>query len=468
MLRSPTKVSPASVPSLSATTAASSTSFTDQVVRELFASPQDKDQDIDRHILGESLHIEVDRESLYGSDISVASEGTYVSTDRNDDRNDRNGHNDYRDGDSPVDGSHVKIFPGCHGAINLPPNFASTMFHMFDSSQRADAGISSENSVNDAATEVASNIDHSILLWERKIDSLEREITTLKGIIKSDSLTILSLKTALFEFDEKEIMSTQDFVSEQGSELSTQKVKEYEETIQHLHDEIEVLTSKEDSNDKDSHEAQLQLQNELFASQIIESETEIRQTRDIIAQMAEENVKLSMELLELRSKPVPPLESRDVKISDSNSVLQAELHSIKNWMNDIEQKLESGFYCRCAQNSENSRDAIVDLSMANPKSVEPLFDREDEDEIDEHPPNNDLTVNCLDVEVTIDGTIITTTGMDAMEDAADEKLPTQTSPTCTGDDPSHVSGIQNLEVAETDCNFCDCLRTMSIAKEAKT
>lgn len=460
-MRSPTKVSPDSVPSLSATTAAST--FTDQVVRELFPMPQDDGMDIEQHRLGQSLRIEVDRESLFGSDISVASEGTYVSID-DDDRNIRITQNDCRDGDSPVDGSKVKIFPG-HGAINLAPNFTSSMFQIFDTSQKKgadDDALSTANSVNDAVTEIASNIDHSILLWERKIDSLEREIATLKGIIKSDSVTILNLKTELSEYQEKDSLSQQDMISEQGSELSAQQKREYEETIQHLHDEIEVLTNEEDCRNRLNNESQLQLQNELFASQIIESETEIRHSQDIISQISEENVKLSMELSELRAQPVQQKECMDNEKSDS-LVMLADLIYVKDWMTDIEKKLESGFYCRCTPNKKYSEFINVDTNALDPsRNSVPLFDREvDDDEIDENHPSNEP--NCMDIEVMIDGTIMTTVATEMTSISKDNQLSPQQMPECSG--AGEPTCRQTIDVVETECNFCDCLLTKTTAKE---
>ena len=457
MMRSPTKLSPDSVPSLSATT--TSSTFTDQVVRELFPIPREAMSGNKLYASGDSLHAEVDRESLFGSDISVASEGTYVSSS-DDDRMIHPEQNDNRDDDSPEDGSQVKMFPGCHGAISLPPNFPSTMFNIFDSSHKKgayDDAKSAANSVNDAATEVASNIDHSILLWERKIDSLEREIATLKGIIKSDSVTILNLKTALSEYQEKECLPSDGFISEQGSELSVQQFKEYEETIQQLHDEIEVLTKKEGDDDKLNIEAQLQLQNEIFASQIIESESEIRKSQDIISQIAEDNVKLSMELSVLRAQPLRELECVDDKtILPDSIVLQADMVRMKNWMADIEKKLESGFYCKCTQHNQFPCNDAIEENTLYPRNCEPLLDTEVDEEIDEVETKDE--VNCSDVEVTIEGMIITNTGTEATTQAPeDHNLPQKTI--------SHAPFTPTLGVAETDCNFCGCLRTTSRVKE---
>jgi hypothetical protein len=467
MLRSSTKQSPDSLPSLSATTVTSS-SYTDQVVRDLFPEIQDDDDDkfIERYRIGESLRIEIDKESSYGSDISVASEGTYLSID-NDNPN-RIEQQKYQDGDSPKKRSEVKIYPGCHGAIHLPPSFASTMFHMFDSSNKRnvpDDAQSTANSVHDAATEVVSNIDHSTLQWERKIDSLEREIATLKGIIKSDSVIILSLKTALSEYQEREILSNHDMVPEQDvCDLSTQQFKEYEETIQHLHDEIEVLTTKED-RENDCHEAQLQLQNELFASQIIETETEIRETREAMCQMVEENAKLSMELLEMRAQAGQEEGEKEMEIIESKINLQEEILTIKKKINEMEQKLESGFYCRCfAPESSDPCKTFTDTNAVDLRNVEPLFNDDVDDESNEDKPT--LELNDLDIEVTIDGTIITTAGTEK-DLEADENLRASSASKCIGalsDAPMN----QACEVAETDCNYCDCLRNKSSSKEIDT
>lgn len=91
--------------------------------------------------------------------------------------------------------------------------------------------------------------------------------------------------------------------------------------------------------------------------------------------------------------------------------------------------------------------------------MEPLLDGE----IDENKLNVEL--NCLDIEVTIDGTIITTTGTEATDENG---LQSNSLSKSIGDVQSNIQNPQTLEVVETDCNYCDCLRPTSITKEADT
>jgi hypothetical protein len=448
MMRSTKKISPDSVVSSMASTILTST--TDQVVRELFPISQEKENNLASYQLDQSIQIEVDSESNFGSDVSVASEGTHASF--NDGRISRIGQNMYDDTDSPIENnSEVKAFPGCHGAFHRTPKNFSTMFNVFDASRKKDEyDEAMSNSVNDAVTEVASNIDQSVVFWERKIDSLEREIKTLKGIIKSDSVTILQLKTELSTFKEKELL-LRAVTCDQCGDLTT------EQTVQGIIEEIEVSNQSDGMSISDT-EAQLRLENKAFASQIVNSETEIQETRDIISQIAESNVRLNMELSELRTQTVPHQEYIDNEVP-TYKTLQSDMIYLESRMRVIEHRIESGCFCRCAQNDEStsSRPIRPRSNIEEPMHDELFSTAAVNDNVDDRKPQNES--DCTDIEVSIDGTIITIIGSDTttqeMECNTDHTLRD------TGSEQSPPYLMQNLENVETDCNFCDCLRTAS-------
>lgn len=459
MVYAGTKVSPESAPSISATTA-SSASYIDQVVRELFhPSPVTLlNQDIEL----KDIH-PINRETLDVSSLSVDSDTSVTN------------HADIDCFDSTLrDNRYDTVFPGCHGTVNLSGSSKNlaTMFNIFDASQNdnnndaysTDANSTSKNSsMNDAATEIVSNIDHSIVIWERKIDSLEREIATLKSIIKADSVTILRLKTEIAAFHETE------------TPQQSHGGKSDEETIQLQNEEIEVLSTrlakKVIPNDNRN---QLRLENELFASQIIENESEIREARDMIAQIAEENMKLNVEVSELRAQQSSLLQQESVDevidLTTKYNSLKAEMVCMANWMAEMEQKLEKGYYCKCSQGryavSQKSIEGTMGTidamgsNLLDDESLDSCHNNGSNEEAEERNTGKDVLDS--DVEVTIEGEIITSTGTEGRS----EPLKCLTANSAQDGDPSNLSRIKsNADVVGTGSNFCGCLRVTNNDKD---
>jgi hypothetical protein len=441
-MHSISNISPDSVPSLSATS--TSSTLADRVVRELFPRPLLDGNEIDRNdFRRRGRDVDNDEDSPFGSDISVASEGTNAPINNHRDSLEYSSSQYCTQSNSPNQ-SEIGMFPNCHSTIDLTPKGLATIFNIFDASQNNDTydARSTANSVNDALTEVASNIDHSILVWERKIDSLEREIATLKGIIKNDSVTILRLKTELTVMQEQDLLSL-DLISEQGSSGIS---NDNEETIQNFPEGIEVLVKEDETKESNNDEVQLRLENELFASQIIENESEIRETRDMMSQIAEENVKLSMELSDLRYEHEETPSSYDI--------INAELSSMKFKLREIEKKLEVGYFCRCSQTNEHpvtfdimpSTDELsCDIEPVNEGCSLDVMTTEPTDEVDQ-----------TDIEVTIEGVIIACTSKEEIRIIRNSR-----DNFCVTVGNANIEGSQHtrrLDVVETNCNFCDCLR----------
>jgi hypothetical protein len=196
------------------------------------------------------------------------------------------------------DGQH---FPNsCHGGLNLAPRDLADIFTMFQGNQRywppaPSPPVSLADSGTDAVTAVASNLGTSnTTSWERKVDSLERECTTLKDIIKADSITILKLKGEIETLRSKgngpeirRLKSELDLLRRENGCLR-ERDAQHVETVRILKEEVNKL-SKLNYASANAQKAveQLRLENELFASQIIENEAEIRRTCAIVQQLKE-------------------------------------------------------------------------------------------------------------------------------------------------------------------------------------
>lgn len=137
---------------------------------------------------------------------------------------------------------------------------------------------SGESMAADAKTTVVSNKAKPYDDAPR-IGSLEQECATLKQIIRSDSATILRLKTAIdtLRVDAaKNVLYLKQLQSElvkvnREKEMLNERETQHLETIKALKKELDEATA---SNPKDAHQEleQLQIENELFATQIIDNE----------------------------------------------------------------------------------------------------------------------------------------------------------------------------------------------------
>jgi regulator of replication initiation timing len=418
---SATEISPESAPSLSATSHASS--HADHIVRELFPTRRREGTEVELNEFGQAqLREEDSQESSIGSNISVSSSGNIDMPSVQ-----------LRYHDESPEGSAVNVFPGsCQGAVDFSPKGLATMLNIFDASQRNDAfeAISTSDSVNDAVTEVTSNIDHSIVAWERKMDSLEREITTLKEIIKADSVTILCLKTDLCDMQERELQMLDEINKHERSlSMSLEERKTNAETIQHLQEKINALTGVDGGKDASRDDEQLRLENELFASQIIDNESEMRENRKIISQIAEENAALTLELEDLRLEPA-------VGVSVSDNPLKTEIDSLSSKIADLEHKLEHGYYCCHKRNIDQRAETTGNTSVLT----------------------DDETVDHPDVEVTITGEIISAAGCILEAPEADYFMVPRRHAEIIPVEDSKPDQKNEPVVADQDCSFCDCLR----------
>lgn len=165
---------------------------------------------------------------------------------------------------------------------------------------------------NDAVTEVTNNFCHHPKIDSRmRVESLEREIATLKEILQSDSTNILKLKTNLENIRinaSKHLVEAQRLrielhaVTKERDELNEREL-EHLETIRVLKLEIDKVTQKVQDLFLTSEELdRIRLENELFASQIIENEIEMRQIQSILQLIQGENETMQLELQQLRSR----------------------------------------------------------------------------------------------------------------------------------------------------------------------
>lgn len=446
---------PDSIPSLAELSHTST--IADDVARVLFLTPEHEGTEValgyNRSQSGE------DDEKEFGSDISIASEGdrTFVNFEHS--KHPAGQLKSLLNSEVEVQNTYgIEIFQNpCYGAMSLSRKELAAIFNVFDASQQNESLTSKSVASNfsdsgkDAVTEITSNtsnVDHSTIIWERKIDSLERECATLKEIIKADSATILRLKTELSEMQTAESIRP----SKIRSEFDASSVKRerddllkrelhYLETIKTLEQGIINKTKAKNSNETRKELDQLRLENDLFASQIVENETELQKTRAVATQLEAENAKLKRALpppqqnesLQSNDKP------RDGKIADeisSDRLLMAQVASLAARIALIENEIER-------IDSENRETD----TFLNPTDIRIPLEMSQVERGKFHPRSSGMQqfAEADEIEVTIEGLIVTSSGIPDKQHDLNISLPPNTP---TSPNPC--------------CSFCDCFPTASV------
>lgn len=450
---------PDSVPSLAELSRASTEA--EDVSRVLFQTPDDEKMEV---LLGYSHSLsEEDKDPLFGSDISIASEGdnSIVNSDN------ESSYAGQRDMPSPLtpcvsnrrEANDDPIETYCHTGFTLSPKELAGMFNIFNDSQKSDSLIdiyspisTAADSGTDAVTEVTSNIDHSTISWERKIDSLERECSTLKEIIKSDSVKILQLKT---EIENQHVQS--ESLSQNRPEPGASALKRERETLlkreaQHvesiklLKQEIKNLREARTDATLNKELEQLRLENELLAAQIVENETELFAARSTAKELADENATMKQQLA-LQEKTNPAAVDKSLHdnemaiLKPSTEMLEAQIASLAAKIAEIEADRER----RDRELEEENRQTHDDLESIK-AMIQPSFSYEETPSKDSFVASvEDVNIHKFndEVEVTLEGMLI-----------ARSSSPREDAVSTSDKDKAE-------ELEDEPSGFCDCLSILS-------
>jgi chromosome segregation ATPase len=185
----------------------------------------------------------------------------------------------------------------------------------------------------DAVTTKVSNQTRS---WTPRVDSLERECHALKAIIRADSTHILKLKKvvetlqaqlAKITLENKKLEAELQSVKKER-DLLNERDLQHLETIKVLKQEVDMLTKTTSMRSENGHKEleQLQIENELFAAQIIENEVEMREIRSLLEFLDSENAQMRKDLELVRGQIGTPgrVESR-VAVDQSETNLAEQL-----------------------------------------------------------------------------------------------------------------------------------------------
>jgi hypothetical protein len=272
-----------------------------------------------------------DRDSIFSSDVSVASlvlsigdassivEGEHPGNSRS-----STSHKPHQlvSGSKPdlqrsKVGDDVLIEPSCHGGLNLSPTEVAKIFNIFDDSQRqwsphqaySEADCQPPSSTSEISTTVTSNMGFSTGKSTQREKSLEHECMALKEILRVDSENILKLKGEQenLRADDSEhkieirLLQLELDAAKREKELQQERESQHLETIKILKDEVDNLTKVGSVWSRKKIE-QMRLENELFASQIIENEAETKEIRSSLKLLLVENEEIRSDLAFVRGE----------------------------------------------------------------------------------------------------------------------------------------------------------------------
>jgi hypothetical protein len=274
-----------------------------------------------------------DRDSIYSSDVSVGSlalslgDASYIVKGKHPgDSESYNSHSPHQlVSGSKTDlrhskvGDDVVIEPSCHGGLNLSPIEVARIFDIYDGSQKqwpqhkaysdSEVKFQSPSSTSETSTAVTSNMGFSTGKSTQREKSLEHECVALKEILRVDSENILKLKgeqEKLRAVDSEHkidirLLKLELDAAKREKELQQERESQHLETIKILKDEVDSLTKVGSVWSRKKIE-QMRLENELFASQIIENEVESKEIRSSLELLLVENEEIRSDLASVRGE----------------------------------------------------------------------------------------------------------------------------------------------------------------------
>jgi hypothetical protein len=254
----------------------------------------------------------------------------------------------------------VVIEPSCHGGLNLSPTEVSKIFHIFDGSQRqwpphqaySEAAFQPPSSTSETSTTVTSNMGFSTGKSTQREKSLEHECVALKEILRVDTENILKLKgeqEKLRAVDSEHqidirLLKLELDATKREKELQQERESQHLETIEILKDEVDNLT-KVGSVWSRKKIDQMRLENELFASQIIENEVETKEMRSSLELLLVENEEIRRDLASVRGEQGVQSKTTSDQVEEvgtifPNTDLAKQVESLELRLQDMEKARE--------------------------------------------------------------------------------------------------------------------------------
>ena len=205
----------------------------------------------------------------------------------------------------------VPIESSCPGGLNLSPKQLGDLFSLFEETRREwpaafrSAADTSPANMSDTSTAVTGNLSTEAHTTGLET-SLQQENETLKEVISFDSRSLMKLKSevgSLQDISARQLQTIKDLQNQLdtvGRERDTFKDRDsvHQDTINILKEEVDSLTQRgaRPSPEILNEMEQLKIENELFASQIIENEAEMKEMRSLLEFMDKENEQLRQDL----------------------------------------------------------------------------------------------------------------------------------------------------------------------------
>jgi hypothetical protein len=317
---------------------------------------------------------DTDRDSIFSSDVSVASlelskddASSVVEGEQSGESQGNTLNETHRliSGSKPDRqrakvGDDVLIEPSCHGGLNLSPTELAKIFDIFDDPPRqwpthqaySEADFQPLSSTSETSTAITSNMELSTGKSAQRVKSLEHECVALKEILLVDSENIFKLKgeqEKLRAVDSEQkieirLLKLELDAAKRENELQQERESQHLETIKILKDEVDSLT-KVGSVWSQKKIEQMRLENELFASQIVENEVEMKEIWSSLKLLMVENEQIRSDLAsatgeqEVQYKTMSDQVGEDSKISPEND-LAKQVESLALRLQDMEKARE--------------------------------------------------------------------------------------------------------------------------------
>jgi hypothetical protein len=319
-------------------------------------------------------------------------------------------------------GDDVLIEPSCHGGLNLSPMELAQIFDIFDDSPKqwpthqaySEADFQPLSSTSETSTAVTSNMALSTEKSTQRVKSLEHECVALKEILLVDSENILKLKgeqEILKAIDSEQkieirLLNLELDAARRENELQQERESQHLETIDILKDEVDSLTKVGSVWSRKKIE-QMRLENELFASQIVENEVEMKEVRSSLKLLLVENEQMRSDLASVSGEQGVQYTTTSDQVGEVSKIspesdLAKQVESLALRLQDMEKARERtmqslGEESRRREVTESPQDMIRSEASAELSSDKGVLAEEDK--------SLDTGSEVQEVEVTLEGPV---------------------------------------------------------------
>lgn len=257
----------------------------------------------------------------------------------------------FRSNEDPLH-ENIVIEPSCHGGLNLSPEQLGSVFGVLHGAvvsppppppapsaesprSQTPTAISETSSASTTITSNTAPAKEESISEAQGAESLRKECARLKHTIECETAKKTKLKKSLealavatrTQMEDIKVLREEVAMLKRERDLLREHESQHLETIGFLKTELDTVTQKSVADDVSPEVEQLKIENDLFATQIIENEVELRTIQSEFGCLQRENSEMKQELESLQTGK--SMDGSDLRQESCNTSLASKLNELE-------------------------------------------------------------------------------------------------------------------------------------------